>query len=159
MKIVIMGDDLKAQRLLDAFNSLRRVEWHKMPQPHGNCKLSEVRVLFFIKQGLRTDPRGVTISTLSSLMGVTSPTITPLIKNLESNGLVLRLNDQEDRRVVRVQLTETGEEFIRKAIGSLKERFQGIYNFLGEEKSAQLAELLEQVHQYILERQKEERNV
>lgn len=153
---MIMGGDPNAQRLLDAFNSLRRADWHKMPQ--GNCKFSEVRVLFFIKKGCHIDPRGVTISTLSTMLAVTSPTVTPLIKSLESNGLVLRYNDQEDRRVVRVQLTETGEEVTRKAMRSFKERFQGLYNFLGEEKSVQLAELLEQVGQYIDERRKDEHN-
>lgn len=154
---MIMGDDPKAQRLLEAFNRIRRTDWHKMPK--GNCKFSEIRVLFYIKKNNSEDARGVTISALSSMMDVTSPTVTPLIKSLESNGLVLRYNDQEDRRVVRVQLTETGEEVIRKAMRSYKERFQGLYHFLGEEKSVQLAELLEEVYQYIELKQKDERKV
>ncbi|MEK4513207.1 MULTISPECIES: MarR family winged helix-turn-helix transcriptional regulator [Paenibacillus] len=146
MKVVIMGDDTKAQRLLKAFNRLHRSEWNRMPL--ANCKGNEIRVLFYIKRGCAQDKRGVTISALSSMMEVTSPTVTPLIKGLESSGLVLRYNDQEDRRVVRVQLTESGEEVTQKAMKNFESRFTGLFDFLGEEKSDQLADLLEQVHQY-----------
>lgn len=152
-----MGDDPNAQRLLEALNNLRRAHWYKMSE--GDRKFSEIKVLFHIKKNSCKDPRGITISELSSMLDVTSPTVTQLIKSLESNGLVLRYNDQEDRRVVRVQLTETGEEVSRKAMRSFEEKFQGLYNFLGEEKSVQLAELLEQVGQYIHEKQKDEHNV
>lgn len=143
---MFMGDDTKAQRLLKAFNRLHRSEWHRMPL--ANCKTSEIRVLFYIKRGCAQDKRGVTISALSSMMEVTSPTVTPLIKGLESSGLVLRYNDQEDRRVVRVQLTESGEVIAQKAMKDFGERFTGLFEFLGEEKSTQLADLLEQVNQY-----------
>lgn len=143
---MIMGDDTKAQRLLKAFNRLHRSEWNRMPL--ANCKASEIRVLFYVKRGCAQDNRGVTISEISSMMGVTSPTVTPLIKGLESSGLVLRYNDQEDRRVVRVQLTDSGEEVAQKAMKNFEQRFTGLFDYLGEEKSTQLADLLEQVHQY-----------
>jgi DNA-binding MarR family transcriptional regulator len=152
VKTVIIGDDPKARRLMEAFNRLRRFEWHKTRG--SQCKGSEIRLLFFISRGCREDARGVTISTLSAMMDVTSPTVTPLIKGLESNGLIIRYNDQEDRRVVRVQLTEKGNEVTKEAVEFYKKRFMGLYDYLGEEKSAQLSELLEQVHQYVDERDK-----
>ncbi|MNW46148.1 putative HTH-type transcriptional regulator YusO [compost metagenome] len=145
---MILGDEHKAHRLMSAFNLLKRMEWHKAVE---GCKPSELRVLFFIKRGARKDSRGVTVSEISSMMGVTSPTVTPLVRGLEDQGLVIRYNDNEDRRLVRMKLTEKGDAITRKATGLYIGRFEGLYDYLGEERSNQLADLLELVFQYMEE--------
>ena len=50
------------------------------------------------------------VSELSSRMHVTSPSITQLVTSLEERGLVVRTMDREDRRSVKVSLTEKGNE-------------------------------------------------
>ncbi|MNN05801.1 putative HTH-type transcriptional regulator YusO [compost metagenome] len=149
---MILGKEHRAHRLMSAFNLFKRMDWHKVVE---GCKPSELRVLFFIKRGASRDSRGVTVSEISSMMGVTSPTVTPLVRSLEDNGLVIRYNDQEDRRLVRVKLTEDGDALTRKSIGLYTERFEGLYDYLGEERSDQLADLLELVFQYMEEQKKQ----
>jgi len=142
-----VGETPKTQRLMEVFNRFRRAGWHKPPLE--GLKPSEVKVLFFIHRGSRNDPRGVMISAISSMMEVTSPTVTPLVRSLEKRGLVVRYTDEEDRRAVRIKLTEQGEAVTRKAHEAYTRRFTGLINYLGEEKSGQLAELLEQVYEYL----------
>lgn len=149
---MIQGDDTKAQRLMEVISRFKKAEWHKTVME--GYKPSEMRLLYFIQKGCRQDERGVTISTLSSMMGVSSPTVTPLVRSLEDSGLVVRYNDQEDRRVVRVTLTEKGEA-VRKEVKAANIRyFTELTDYLGEERSVQLAELLELVFHYLEKKHK-----
>jgi DNA-binding MarR family transcriptional regulator len=61
--------------------------------------------LFFEQQGLP-------IGTLSQRRGFDAPTITGIVKRLEQSGLVERRHDREDRRVVKVYLTDEGREIM-----------------------------------------------
>lgn len=60
---------------------------------------------------------GITIGTFSRLRRVDAPTVTGIITRLEQHGLVERRHDREDRRVVKVFLTEEG----RRAIAMLSD--------------------------------------
>jgi DNA-binding MarR family transcriptional regulator len=53
---------------------------------------------------------GLTIGTMSQMRGVDAPTGTGIITRLEQNGLVERRHDREDRRVVKVYLTDEGRD-------------------------------------------------
>jgi len=145
-----MGEDSKAQRLMEVLGRFRKAEWHK--QALDGYKPSELRVLFMIQKGSLKEERGVTISSISSMMRVSPPTVTPLIRSLESGGLVVRIYDQEDRRVVRVKLTEKGERVRQEAKTVYARHFKELSDFLGEERSTQLADLLELVFQFLKEK-------
>ncbi|GGG19720.1 MarR family winged helix-turn-helix transcriptional regulator [Paenibacillus aceti] len=146
-----MSDTPKAQRLMEVFNRFRRVGCYK-PALEG-MKSSEIKVLFIIRRVSCEDSRGVTISAISNMMEVTSPTVTPLVRSLEKRGLVTRYTDEQDRRAVRIKLTEQGEAITRKAQEAYTRRFNGLIDYLGEEKSGQLADLLEQVFEYLDQQQ------
>jgi DNA-binding MarR family transcriptional regulator len=53
---------------------------------------------------------GLTIGTMSQMRGVDAPTGTGIITRMEQNGLVERRHDREDRRVVKVYLTDEGRD-------------------------------------------------
>src|SRR6516164_6998420 len=65
---------------------------------------------------------GQTVGTMSRKRGVDAPTATGIITRLEQHGLVERRHDREDRRVVKIYLTEEGRNIIR-AIASPVEQF------------------------------------
>lgn len=65
--------------------------------------------------------------------------------------------DKEDRRAVRVKLTEKGEGTIEKASNVIFDAYNGLVEYLGEEKSNELAELLSQTFTYFSEMRKENR--
>lgn len=154
---MFMGDDSVAQRLIEAIQRFRRAEWHKLAI--NGLNHSEIKMLMCIQRGCAQDERGSSVSSLSAMMEVTSPTITQLIKGLEREGLVARYNDQEDRRVVRVRLTEKGMAMTKQAREDVARRFKELYEYLGEEKTEQLASLLEQVYEHLEARLKEKRDI
>ncbi len=79
---------------------------------------------------------------------MTPPTVTQLIKGLEANGLVERNIDPVDRRAVGIKLTEKGEKITRQAANDFLTSLNGLIEYLGEEQSDQLAELLVKVSRY-----------
>ena len=80
-----------AQKLLQSFMQFNKAEWHQ--RTIAGCKPSEIRVLFCVKKGMKSDTSEMKVSEISKLLHVTSPTITQLIKGLEANGLIERNND------------------------------------------------------------------
>lgn len=87
-----------------------------------------------------------TLADLSNRMMVTSPTLIPVIDQLERKGLLRRVRDRKDRRKNNLLLTEKGKSFLEKAQGFeeadlLVESIQS----LGIEKSQQLNQLLQEV--------------
>ena len=51
---------------------------------------------------------GIPATKIAPLMGMTSSSLSRLLKTMESDGLIYRKPDKEDRRVVRIFLTEEG---------------------------------------------------
>jgi DNA-binding MarR family transcriptional regulator len=56
---------------------------------------------------------GQTIGALSQQRAIDAPTVTGIVKRLEQSGLVERRHDLEDRRLVKVYLTDEGREIMR----------------------------------------------
>lgn len=59
---------------------------------------------------------GLTVSALGERLQLDSGTLTPLLKRLESQGLVQRLRDSADERRVLLQLTPAGRALRQRAL-------------------------------------------
>ena len=139
------------QKLLSALTQFKRLGLHQ--RAVAGCKPSEIRVLFCVKEGTSADLPEMKVSEISKHMGVTSPTITQLLKSLEANGLVERKVDPIDRRAVGIKLTTKGRKVARQAKEEFLASIKGLVEYLGEEESHQLAELLFKVFRYFSERE------
>ncbi|MBM7866892.1 MarR family transcriptional regulator [Heliobacterium gestii] len=141
-----MDEGSTAQTLLQAFMRFKRMEWHQ--RNVLGYKPSEIKLLFCIHKGRRADSPGMKLSEISQTLRVTPPTVTQLIKDLESNGLVERAFDPTDRRAVLVRLTPKGDALTAAASEAFVRAFEALVAHLGEDKSRQLALLLNEVFQY-----------
>jgi DNA-binding MarR family transcriptional regulator len=137
-------------KLLSALLQLKRLGWQQ--RVVAGCKPSEIRVLFCVKEGTNADLPEMKVSEISKQMGVTSPTITQLLKSLEAHGLVERNIDAIDRRAVGVKLTDKGVLTAQQAEDAFFSFIKGLVEYLGEEQSDQLAELLSKVFRYFSQR-------
>ncbi|WP_235032113.1 MarR family winged helix-turn-helix transcriptional regulator [Actinacidiphila yanglinensis] len=85
----------------------------------------------------RTGPRRIT--DLAAVEGVTQPSVTTLVTNLERAGLVERRSDPADRRVVLVALTDAGADYIHTRRRSSVEVFSALIELLPPDEAAALA--------------------
>ena len=154
-------NNVTAQKLLGALMQFRRADWHQMSTT--GYKLSELRVLFCIGGGMRSDAyivedgynyntQEMKVSQISRCLNVPPPTVTQLIKRLEANGLVERNVDLADRRAVGIKLTEKGEKITRQANEDFLASINELIEYLGGEQSDQFAQLLIKVSRYYNEK-------
>ncbi len=57
---------------------------------------------------------GIPATKIAPLMGMTSSSLSRMLKNLEDDGLVYRKQDEEDKRVVNIFLTSDGIKLKKK---------------------------------------------
>lgn len=96
----IPDDELAARIHAAALHLLRRLAQEDRATGVSPARLSALSVLVF------GGPR--TIGALAAAEGVTPPTMTRLVAGLVADGLVERLEEPGDRRVVRLQASPTG---------------------------------------------------
>ena len=80
----------------------------------------------------------LTLGELAERERVAPPTVTKLVGRLETQGLVTREADQEDRRICRVRTTDVGDQVLAE---SRQRRNEWLAGHLGALDPAELAQL------------------
>lgn len=138
-----------ADKLVFSFLQFKKFKFH--PKEIDGITHGEIGLLFCMKKGFKDEKDGIKVSQLSRKMKVAAPTVTQQINALESRGFVKRTMDLNDRRVVRVQLTEKGEAVLEKARASFRKFIYGFVDYIGEDDSAKFIELLTKLFDYMTE--------
>jgi DNA-binding MarR family transcriptional regulator len=142
-----------ADRLANAFMAFRKSM--RPPRTVAGRTPGEVHTLMVIHHATAhsaPEAPGLSVSEVSRVLHVTSPSITQMVNVLESDGLVVRCADPADRRAIRLRLTPSGLVVAKQAGREYHEMYRGLAEYLGEEQSDQLATLLGRVRQYFSER-------
>ena len=117
-------------------------------QRHG---LSQGRfaVLMLLLQRVPSMRVSSTPAGLADMCSCTRATMTGLIDTLEKDGYVRREPDAEDRRVMHVHLTETGQKFISDLLPEHFRMITSLMSALSEEEQNTLVGLLDKVLQKV----------
>tara|TARA_R110001592_G_scaffold127070_1_gene338591 strand:+ start:3793 stop:4236 length:444 start_codon:yes stop_codon:yes gene_type:complete len=81
----------------------------------------DLTYLQYIVMMVLWEKEGISISSLGNKLHLDSGTLTPLLKRLESKGLVLRKVSQKDERVKSLFLTESGK-LLKKQASKIPEK-------------------------------------
>lgn len=92
-------------------------------------------------------PEGLTCGEIGERLVSPGPDVTRLLDRLEARGLILRLRDTQDRRVVRARITDEGWALLGALDEPVDRALQDLLGHLGEEKLRTLTELLEEARQ------------
>jgi len=90
----------------------------------------------------QTEDGTMSQSDLGRLLTVHRSNVTGLVDRLESQGLVRRLDDERDRRVYRIALTEEGRDKARRAEHIYLERIHSLMGGLEPEEWRALSDAL-----------------
>lgn len=88
---------------------------------------------------------GMTLGELSQKMLMSCGNITVVVDNLEKEGMVERLRCENDRRVVYVNLTATGQQRFQAIFPEHAARIETLANVLSNSEQQQLAGLLKKL--------------
>ena len=78
---------------------------------------------------------------------ILKPSLTGIIRRLGEMELVTRRRGDTDQRFVFIYLTKQGEDIFKQMSVEMEKRYQNIHRQIGDEKMANLLELLKEVQQ------------
>lgn len=81
---------------------------------------------------------GITMKELAMHLAVTSPTATVFVARLEQQGLLERIHDTKNRKIVRVSLTSQGRSLAERAYRHFEKAFQAVFGKLPKDELEKL---------------------
>ena len=85
----------------------------------------------------------VTMTALAEQMGISSQQLTKLINELEGRALVVRSHDRKNRRLVHVEITQAGRDFLQEHVGRISAELARRLDVLSENDRHRLAASIE----------------
>lgn len=82
-----------------------------LPMPHSHMKV----IIYLARHGT------CSISETAKNLTISKPNMTPIIDKLIAEGMINRYNDPNDRRVLRIELTDKAYKFIKIQEGIIKD--------------------------------------
>ena len=105
----------------------------------------EITTPQFLALEVLKDKPGITMGELCERLYLACSTATDLIDRMEKNGYLERNRDTEDRRVIRLSITEKGQNIIDQVINARRRYVDSILKQLTQEEMDQLAQSLEKL--------------
>jgi Transcriptional regulators len=88
---------------------------------------------------------GLTNGEIAKLLSISPPSVSIMIKQLEEEGYVHRIRDDEDGRVQRVYLTEDGQKIIKDTKKSINEASEKLFDPLTDSEQEDLLRLMKKL--------------
>lgn len=125
-------------RLLKTHNLIVRESRTRLAE---HCTLAQFDIL---AQLMRTGD-GMSPAELSRRLLVTAGNVTGMVDRMEQAGLVLRKRDPQDRRAIRIQLTEKGKRKAKTVIPRHASDMGDMFQTLSDREIEQLRRLLDKL--------------
>ena len=106
---------------------------------------------FDLMAQLERYPEGLKMNELSRLLMVTGGNVTAIVDQLETEGLVERLDEPADRRAFRIRLTRAGERSFAEMARAHEEWVVELLAGLSRREQEDLLKLLAKVKQHTME--------
>ena len=104
---------------------------------HG-ITFCQIKTLRFIEQKSNS-----TMKELADELAITPPSVTTLIDPFVLHGLVKRVYDQSDRRIVRLALTAKGKAYLTEHYKKMEEKMEKLLSNLNQQQIDNFKEILE----------------
>lgn len=131
---VVLGLQLAAARIIEP--------WERFLKTNAELSLHQYNVLRILRG---SHPAGLPSGEIANRMVYRDPDVTRLVDRLQKRGLLTRLRNQRDRRVVTVRITEKGLDLLARLDEPVDRYPRRVLANVGPTKLKQLTGLLEQV--------------
>jgi len=104
----------------------------------------------FLLLGLLHKEKECKMSHLADFMQVSLPTITGVVDRLVRQGLVLRLSDPNDRRLVKIKLTPQGQSLLQKIFQQRRKTIKELFAQVSDYDRKEYLRILNSIKERIL---------
>lgn len=103
-------------------------------------KASQKRILIILNES-----ENITQRDLTERLGIQPGSASEILAKLENAGLILRTQNEADRRTIDIYLTDEGKAFAEEALVQRRKRHEDMFSGLSEEEKQQLLSLLDKL--------------
>lgn len=128
--------------LIELFFSTSKLIKEKLKSDIG-CQLSPVHLglLKFIREN-----GSPTMHELADYLSVSAPAATSFIENLIKNGMLERIDDKSDRRIIRVAISQAGQKKLELTMTEVRRSLGGALEKMTKEQLEILCEALNKLN-------------
>ncbi len=119
------------------------------PVKNSILNTGEFGVLRCIVTFQSDDGSKATASQISAIMGLSQPTITPMINRLEEKGFITKTTCDTDRRIRYLSSTKEGQQLHDTMAQRKKEFWQEFIAYLGEEDTLALHQIISKANDFV----------
>jgi DNA-binding MarR family transcriptional regulator len=124
---------------LALFRVMRALVFNRTPRPEmDSLPLAQLRLFWAVSHCPEA-----TMTDLSERLGVSQSTVTQLADRLVNRGMIVRQDDANDRRIVRLRLSEAGQKLLEQDKQEDRRRIQRVWDALSEPERAAVMQGLE----------------
>lgn len=130
-----------------------KITWHAISRMYNEqaSKHGSTAAVGFVL--LNIDAReGTPATKIGPALGMESTSLARMLKNLEEEGLICRVQDKNDKRLVRIFLTDKGKEARETAKKVVKKFNNAVKEAVPEEKLQTFFEVMEKINNIIADK-------
>lgn len=124
-----------------------------LKKSHTSTALTHGEALVLIITGKHSANAPLTPSALGDVLGMSRPSVTPILNALEKKGCIVRSLNTADRRKLEIRLTDKGRQLAEDELERFNSALNKLTQGLGEKKSVQLTVLLRQATDILEQKQ------
>lgn len=133
--------DPSAEALLSASRRFTRAGFSQsQAMVTGDLSRADWHLMWLLQSWSETN--GARPSELARRLRVTAGNVTQQLRSLEAKKLIVRTQDNEDRRAVMIKLTALGETKLKQIRSEYVSEFERLTSHMGAEDTTQLIRLL-----------------
>lgn len=135
------SDEIQAAKLINAMHIFSKVN---IGTVLGKLSQTEYLVIYFVrKHGEYNGDRnnGVNVTSLSEVLGVSTPAVSRILRTLEEKGFIKRITNSKNRRETYISLTETGREIYFRDREIASSLYKAVEEKMGKEEIKELVRL------------------
>ncbi len=134
--------------LFVSFMRFRRGYKHQIME--NGMRLSDATIMRILIHSSHHGVNEMNPSQISSIMGIQQPTLSPILRNLEKDGLIIRRHSEEDRRMTYISPTEKAILQHEAHMKRCNDIFKGLEEYLGAGDSQKFVEIMSRAAEYML---------
>lgn len=106
-----------------------------------NMTLAELKLIYSAEEYFRTEGRLVSSAEIAERLEISAPAVSRTVKGLESKGCLERRLDENDRRSIRIAVTEKGREAMEENMKRCIALFDRIFAEFSDKELADMVRL------------------
>jgi len=123
-----------SQAKIDNLSELIREVGKKMKDLHRNVEGCPLAPMSLMALKFVSENKNPTMKDLADQFGITPPSVTALIDPLVESRYLLRELDSKDRRLVRLMISDNGQQVLKKSLQLARKGITEILNQMEEEE-------------------------